>query len=444
MHLGKTCTSLVTFLLLVFTASAWAFNPVDVNDQYEIERLGAPSQLVWKAQQVGEMRSLMPTPVEAFAGRNGGDWFYQVNQATGTYHHFYGSGINIAESITGSEQAEILARSFLTENQDIFAIGESDLEVMSNANALGKWSVIFQQTYQDVKVWGGRVHMVFTESGRLFEMGSDAYPGIAISTNPNLTENLALGVAKLDIGFDESSDVVEYTNLVILPVEVGETEMEYRLAYRFDLTVADPFGIWATWVDANTGEILWRENHIRFADFTGHVQGDVEWDGYCDGFTNDFPLKNMRITITGVGDFSLSGTAGSNSITAGFDGLWVDVDRYTGTDASHSGTITDGSPYTIDWNSGNSLPAERDCFAYTNREHDWLKDLDPVWTGMDYEMTCTIERTDGYCPGNAWWDGSSINFCAESVDYGNTGRMADVLYHEYGHGIRAIPISSQT
>ena len=35
MHLGKTLTSLVTFVLLVFTASAWAFNPVDVNDQYK-------------------------------------------------------------------------------------------------------------------------------------------------------------------------------------------------------------------------------------------------------------------------------------------------------------------------------------------------------------------------------------------------------------------------
>jgi hypothetical protein len=54
---------------------------------------------------------------------------------------------------------------------------------------------------------------------------------------------------------------------------------------------------------------------------------------------------------------------------------------------------------------------------------------------MDYEMTCWVERTDGYCPGNAWWDGSSINMCVSSSSYGNTGRMADVVYHEYGHGI---------
>jgi hypothetical protein len=442
-HRAKTLAFLAIASLLIIAASALAFNPVDINDQWEIERAGPPSQVLWKPHRVGEARGFSPTPVEAFADRHGGDWYYQVNRATGTYHHVYGSGLNIAESVTSAGQAETLARSFLSDNQAIFAIGESELEVMSNVNALGKWAVIFQQTHQGVDVWGGRVHMVFTESGRLFEMGSDAYPEITISTSPGISESVALGIAKLDIGFDEGSDTVDYTKLMILPVEIGETEMDYRLAYRFDLRVVDPFGIWATWVDANTGEILWRENHIRFADFTGHIQGDVEWDGYCDGLTYDYPLKNMRFTIDGLGtgytdengDFTLSGSAGSNTITAGFNGLWVEVDRYTGTNAAHTGTITDSLPYTIDWDTASSLYAERDCFAYVNRQHDWLKDLDPTWTGMDYEMPCVIERTDGYCPGNAWWDGSGINFCSQSSGYGNTGRMADVVFHEYGHGI---------
>jgi hypothetical protein len=440
---AKWISALAVLTVLALVWPALAFTPVEQNVKWEIPRAGAPSQMAWEAHIAGEVHGLTPLPVEVFQGRYGGAWSYQVNAVTGTYHHVYGSGLQLAAVPSSARDAEGIARSFIRDNPDLFAIGDEDLRVMHIANALGKWSVIFQQTYKGLEVFGGRTHVIFTEGGRLFELGSDVYPGIDISTTPALPERRALDIAKYDIGFQDDFDKTETSRLMILPVEAGETTIEYRLAYRFDLRVTDPFGLWATWVDADTGEILWRENHIRFADFTGHVQGDVEWDGYCDGFTNDFPLKNMRITINGVGtgytgeegDFALAGSAGSRTITAGFDGRWVDVDRYTGTDAQHSGTITDGSPYTIDWNTANSLNSERDCFAYVNKEHDWLKALDPVWTGLDYEMTCRVERTDLYCPGNAWWDGSSINFCVGSSSYGNTGRMADVLFHEYGHGI---------
>lgn len=447
-----TIARLSVFLFLVAFCTAvpvLAFNPVEEATLWEIPRLGAPSQVVWESHRVAVpgVRVLgaaaTPAPLAAFAENYGGDWRYQVNRVTGTFHHVYGSGIDLSRAVDSEEAAEALAREFVRENGGLFGVGNADLGIMSNARAAGKRSVIFQQTCDGLRVWGGRAHVVFTDAGRLFAFGSDAYPGIGISTTPGLSENQALGIAQSDIGFQQGIDEVDYRELMVLPVESGEDAIEYRLAYRFDLRTEDPFGIWATWVDANSGEILWRENHIRFADYVGHVQGDVEWDSYCDGYTYDHPLKNMRIDISGAGtcytdgdgNFTLSGSSGSRTITAGFNGHWVTVDRYTGTNASHTGTITDGSPYTIDWDGSNSIDSERDVFAYVNRQHDWIKEMDSVWTGMDYQMLATVERTDGYCPGNAWWDGSGINFCSQTVDYGNTGRMADVVYHEYGHGI---------
>ncbi len=443
MRFGAKVTVFAVAAVFVAT-SGWAFNPVEENSQWEIPRAGAPTQAMWETHQVDDVRSMATVPVEAFADRHGGDWFYQVNRSTGTYHHVYGSGIDLGVTLNSEQAAENLARDFIRDNQSLFSINEQDLDVMRSHEGLGKRSVIFQQLHQGLKVWGGRVHLVFTDSGRLFEMGSDAYTGIEISPVPGFSESDALGIAKSDIGFQEGYDEITRSELMVLPLEIGEEAMEYRLAYRFDLKMEDPFGIWATWVDGNTGEILWRENHIRFIDFTGHVQGDVEWESYCDGYTTDYPLKNMQINITDVGnvltdvngDFTLTyGGSDSKTITAEFRGPWMNVDRYTGTDASHSGTITPGVPYTIDWNSSNSLDAERDVFAYVNKQHDWLKEIDPTFTGCDYEMTGWVERTDGYCPGNAWWDGVAINLCAQGSGYGNTGRMADVVYHEYGHGV---------
>jgi hypothetical protein len=434
---------------ILAAAPVLAFNTARDATLWEIPRQGAPSQLTWESRRVEAPgvqalgAAAAPAALAAFAESYGGNWHYQVNTATGTFHHVYGSGINMSRPADSGQAAETLARDFISRNQELFGVGNEDLVAVNNASGPGKRSVIFQQTFGGLPVWGGRAHLVFTEAGRLFAFGSDVFPGVDISVSPGISEALALAIAKDDIGFVEGVDTVDRNELWVLPVEVGEGGLEYSLAYRFDLNMTDPFGIWATWVDAGTGEILWRENHIRFADFTGSVEGDVEWDGYCDGFTYDYPLRNMRISISGVGtcysdangDFSISGTAGSRTITAGLNGHWVTVDVYGGTNASHSGTITDGTPYLIDWNESNSLHSERDVFAYVNKEHDWLKDMDPDWTGVDYEMLATVERTDLYCPGNAWWDGSGINLCVESASYGNTGRMGDVVYHEYGHAV---------
>jgi hypothetical protein len=375
-----------------------------------------------------------------FQAAYGGSWQYQVNLRTGTYHHVFGSGIDFAGAIADERALEENARRFIAENPGIFEIAPSNLVRSHVGRMPGKWSIIFSQTHGRVPVFGSRVYLVFTDAGRLCAFGSDVYGDLDVSAVPALSEDEALRIAKESIGFVEGRDRVRMNDLFVLPSGAGG-----RLAFRFDLLVQDPYGLWATYVDAHTGEILWRENHVRsFVNFTGHVQGDVEWDGYCDGTTPDYPLRDMNITVTGVGttttnasgDFQLAyGGSDQKSITAQFRGPYCNVNRYTGGDANHSGTITPGVPYTIDWSDANSLLSERDCFAYVNGEHAWLKDLDPDYAGMDYELPTWIERTDGYCPGNAWWDGFSINMCAQGSGFGNTGRMGDVVYHEYGHGI---------
>jgi hypothetical protein len=439
--------SLLTGAALLLIASfAWALNPVEENALWEIPRGGETVQRGGEFHAVDEAGVSTPACVRALGDRYGGAWFYQVNTATGTCHHIYGGGIDLALLPAGPAEAEMLARTFVSANPSIFPVGNGALEVMSVTCAAGKWSVIFRQTYEGLRVYGGRAHVVFTQDGKLFEMGSDVYPGIDLSTVSAITASEALDTARYDIGFEEGSDRVEYSELLILPVFTEKTAVGYRLVYRFDLRVRDPFGLWATYVDAATGEIVWRENHVRFADYTGRSEGGVEWDAYCDGDTPACPLANMRVDIGGLGTaytdeqggFAVSGPGGPRTIAAEFRGPWVDVDRYGGADAGHSGNVTDGVPYIISWDDSNSLDSERDVFAYVNRDHDWMKELDPAFTGLDYQMTARVERTDLYCPGNAWWDGNSINLCYSASGYGNTGCMGDVVYHEYGHAITAL------
>ena len=447
MHRKATFALATVFAIVALVAAslpAWAFSPTDAYARWVVPKPGEPAQMAWKTYRVGDEAAPNALAAGTFTGRYGGAWSYQVNQRTGTYHHLYGSGIDLGVELKSQEAVEALARDFIRANPDIFRLGDGDLRVMACTNALGKWSIIFQQMHQGVRVWGGRVHLVFTEAGRLYEMGSDAYPNISIPATPALGGLEALSVAKGDLGFQEGLDAVTYQELMILPLATGEEGLEYRLAYRIDLRTESPLGLWETWVGADKGDIIWRENRIRFTNFTGHDQGDVEWDSYCDGATTDDPVSGMTVNISGVGstttnasgDFTLTyGGTDSKTLTAAFVGPYFNINRASGTDASHTGTITPGTPYTIDWSNSNSLASERDCFAYANRVHGWIKMIDPTFTALDYVMIAVVEGTTGYCPGNAWWDGTNINFCAQSTSYGNTGRMADVVYHEYTHGI---------
>jgi hypothetical protein len=198
-----------------------------------------------------------------------------------------------------------------------------------------------------------------------------------------------------------------------------------------------------SFVDATDGSVLWRYNRVRATNVTGNVEADAEDVGYCDGFSVK-PMANMTVSVTGggsdatdaAGNFDVThGGTSPVTVTARFLGSWFDIDRYTGTNASYSGTATPGTPLTIHWGSTNSRADERDCWLHGNRVHDWIKETDPAFTALDYVMPISVGRTDFYCPGNAWWDGTGMNFCDPSATYGNTGQMGDVIYHEYGHGI---------
>jgi hypothetical protein len=156
-------------------------------------------------------------------------------------------------------------------------------------------------------------------------------------------------------------------------------------------------------------------------------------------------FRNQTINITGgssavtdaSGNFNIAnGGTAPVTVTAQFLGPYININRYTGGDASFSGSATPGTPLTINWTDANSLPDERDMFFHANRVHDFIKAIDPTLTQVDYSMSTTVGSTNSlYCPGNAWWDGSGINLCVGGSGYANTGRLGNVVYHEYGHAV---------
>jgi hypothetical protein len=213
---------------------------------------------------------------------------------------------------------------------------------------------------------------------------------------------------------------------------------------------ADPLGVWVTWVDAHDGHILWRTNDVHATNFVGDATVGRQFGTWCNGETTD-DCTYDRIQIAGVGEANTDADgnwtipySGSDpkTVTATLYGPYVNVQNYPGAEASFTGTATPGVPFTVAWTDANARQDERDTFDAVNDIHEFIALFDPSFGYINSRITAYVNRTDGYCPGNAWWDGT-INFCAAGGSYANTGEIQGVVHHEFAHGITNYILGSQ-
>ena len=177
-------------------------------------------------------------------------------------------------------------------------------------------------------------------------------------------------------------------------------------------------------------------------NFSGTATIGRQFGTWCNGESTDHCTYD-RIQISGVGETNTDATGnwtipygGSDpkTVTATLYGPYVNVQNYPGAEAAFSGTATPGVPFTVASTDANARQDERDTFDAVNDVHDFISLFDPTFGYINQRITAYVNRTDGYCPGNAWWDGT-INFCAASGSYANTGEIQGVVHHEFGHGI---------
>ena len=230
---------------------------------------------------------------------------------------------------------------------------------------------------------------------------------------------------------------------MILPVleENGDEEtLRFRVTHMTEVPTTEPYGLYRTWVDAVTGEIVRRENQVTHA-YSGQVLGDVEIPTYCSGNTANTPFARMNVAITGIGtavtdlngNFSIAGTGGSRAFTAQFDGPYVNVNcsGCVGGDALFSGTIDENVAEAV-YFSSTYRADERDCFYFVNKTRDYVNSIDPAWTYPKVTANVNINST---C--NANWGGTVLNFFRTGGGCHNTGEIGDVMAHEYGHCIQS-------
>ena len=215
---------------------------------------------------------------------------------------------------------------------------------------------------------------------------------------------------------------------------------------------------WRMVCDAETGTVLHAEDMILFTDVVGNVLG-VATQGPKSAECNPEaaePMKWARVSISG-GSTAYTDADGNYTIPHGgtsqvtvqsfMAGLYFTVDNVQGNEETLSVNVVPPGPANFVHNNLNMDPQVRsqiNGYQEANVVRDWILTYAPNYPTISTQTNFPVKvnRTDGYCPGNAWYDGSSINFCNASGSYPNTA-YSSIIHHEYGHHLVASGGSGQ-
>ena len=364
-----------------------------------------------------------------------GDWTVQINQRTGVIRQLWGGSAYIGIP-TDKSSARDLSLGFLRSQFATLGVRTDELELQSAREAVDRWVVRFAQVHNGMEVFGSGVTMVISGRGNLVVFRSDYYPDMAIDSNPSIDgESAKLSAARGLVAADYKATDPE---LVILPLPT-EAGFDYRLAYRLEVS-ADLPARWLVLVDAVNGDVLYRRNLIHYETVDGYINGQIFEATPFDPLTSE-PFEFQLVDIDQAGQVYTDQNGFFTAEVGGLDpldfnielrGYYVDVNNTGGDDATYSGQITPRDTLQFEWDSTTARNDERNGYYHVNVVHDFIKTIDPDFELLDYPLPCNVNLNQT-C--NAYWDGSSVNFFREGDGCSNTGEIADVIYHEYGHGI---------
>lgn len=385
----------------------------------------------------------------ALAQRGLSSWTAIYDVDTDVPLRLWGPSELTAGSVATPAIAEAAARAFLAQHITTLAPGSqlSDFTVLANALTGGSdvRTVIFQQHAGGIPVHEAVVSISFKRD-RLVLAGSTAMPNVRVATSAARVPAPALGVRTISwlaqAGFDvqvETASALVAAPRVIIPTVRPRGTAGPNIVYQLADTVAvrekaGP-GRWQVWLDAATGAPIARSSKVQYA--TGKVLFNVP-QRHPASTRVALPAAFATHTIDGVNvtalaDGSVTWTgnaAGSVALkTTGTFTRTTSAVTFTGETQSlaPNGTVT--------WNRSTSETddAVLSGFVHAGIVRAWAQEhLDPNLPWLAERLDVNVNQNDT-C--NAFYDGNSINFFRRSQQCENTGRLADVVYHEFGHGL---------
>ncbi len=291
----------------------------------------------------------------------------------------------------------------------------------------------YQQTFNNVPVEAGE-YIVHERNGRVETVNGMWMDGIAVNTNPSLTEANALQQAMSFIGATEykwqsaaHEDFIKHFKkdpqatyfpkgeLVVVCANNDIFKKEYRLAWKFDIYASQPVAHKFVYVDAQTGEIVAVKERICEIDTpaTGTTYYSGTQSFTCDNFTSG--QYRLRETARGQG-----------------------VETYDCNNSTNTATAVDFVNSSATWtNTANDDHAANDAHWGAEQTYDYYLNTYNR-NGLDDNgmlMVSYVHYDNNL--NNAYWDGQSMSYGDGSGQPGGFNPLVaiDVCGHEFTHGV---------
>ncbi|HKR02808.1 MAG TPA: M36 family metallopeptidase [Pyrinomonadaceae bacterium] len=208
----------------------------------------------------------------------------QAANMTVRWNDFGGSPdvlMDFSSPTTGATPEEA-GRTFLAANGAAFGITNvADLRLVSDRAALGGHLLRFQQTYQGIDVQNGGVGLVLNKDNRVIMASGPTFRDVNVSTQPTLTAEQAKQKVTADLarfsvslpanvqdllrpGLEAISKQLAAVQNLQPRLAVYPTANGYRLVWKVAKFSTNPFGLYLHMIDANTGEVVSRQDFAYF------------------------------------------------------------------------------------------------------------------------------------------------------------------------------------
>lgn len=204
-----------------------------------------------------------------------------VNESTGTIDAMLGMAIQ-----TSGNSVENMARNFIADNQGIFE-GLTNDQLQFNPNrskaALGGQVVRFDQVINGIKVDGNGVGVVIDANNNVRGVMGPYQKAFNVASQPELSaddailaasQNLVqfqrdIPAAAMDVlapAFETIASQLGVFKTPMPELRYVQTDEGQSLVWQFYFYSTNPFGMFKYMVDAQSGEILYREDQVRTAE----------------------------------------------------------------------------------------------------------------------------------------------------------------------------------
>jgi cysteine-rich repeat protein len=328
-------------------------------------------------------------------------WRALVDRDTGVPAWLWGRPVDAPGSVADPARAEAVARAFLAAHPALApGARASDFAIITNERDGDVRSVGMRQSWRGLPVIGGQIGFVFAHD-RLFAVTSHALPNVAPPP--------AHGHA-------------------VLPL-VRAGSVDYRIVDVIDA------GEWDIYRDEHGTEVA---RARKYVDATSTLTYDAGVR-YASGPRAAFPAVAANITVnasaatTGAdGTFSWTGSSPA-TVAPGVVGTYVQIIDNQNPLATASLSASDGTPTPWSLASDEIGDAQLSTYVYANLAKARARIVNPaVATWLDSAWPFSVNEA-GEC--NAYTTPSGLHFYRASSQCQNTGRVADIVFHEFGHAL---------